>query len=170
MEGSISLRSNRRGSHLVDRVLAQEAVAIALPLVEHAMREPRYGDSGFLHIVVMNPGLGPQDCELEQAILHEHSVGDPSKWDADYAMYARAKAAIAWRHREDSHKVQALRPHALATGETTLWGSVNLDGIVVGASGAFPAFDELYSTVVAACIRALVKHGAQDPARKAFLE
>jgi hypothetical protein len=133
------------------------------------MRDPQHGDSGFLHIVVMDPALGPADCSFEDAILHEHSVGDRTKWDADYAMYARAKAAIAWRYRGDSHAVQCLRPHVLRSGDTTLWGSVYMDGIVVGASGAFPAFDEMYSTVVAGCLRALAKQAAEKNASKAFL-
>jgi hypothetical protein len=169
MEGSVSLGTPLRGSHYVDRLLAQRAVDLCLPLIDRAMREPQYGDSGFLHIVVMDPGLTPADCGFEQAILHEHSVGDRGKWDADYAMYARAKAAIAWKYRDDSHKVQSARPHLLHGGDTTLWGSVCLDGIVVGASGAFPAFDEMYSSIVASCLRALAKHAAQQNAAQAFL-
>jgi len=35
--------------HFVDRDLAAEAIAMALPLLEAAMRHPEYGDSGFLH-------------------------------------------------------------------------------------------------------------------------
>ena len=169
MEGSVSLGSRQVGSHHVDRALAQRAIALALPLIDNAMRDPQHGDSGFLHIVVMDPALGPDHCSFEDAILHEHSVGDRSKWDADYAMYARAKTAVAWRHRADSHAVQALRPHVLRSGDTTLWGSVFMDGIVVGASGAFPAFDEMYSTVVAGCLRALAKQAAEKCAATAFL-
>jgi hypothetical protein len=136
-------------------------MALALPLIENGMRDARLGDSGFLHVVVMDPALDPGVRTFEEAILYEYSVGDRSKWDADYAMYSRAKAEVAWRHRADSHKVQALLPHRLAGGETALWGSVFLDGIVVGASGAFPPFDEMYSTVIAGCIRALAKAAAQ---------
>lgn len=160
----------RAESHYVDRALAERAVAMATPLIESAMRDKRFGDSGFLHVVVMNPGLTTADATFEEAILHEHSYGDRSKWDADYQAFARAKAQVAWRHQRDSHAVQALQPYRLATGETTLWGSVCLDGIVVGASGAFAMFDEAYSGVIAMCLRGLAKQRAEENAKALFLK
>ncbi|HET9652192.1 MAG TPA: hypothetical protein VFP36_08375 [Usitatibacter sp.] len=142
---------------------------MAGPLIESAMRDKRFGDSGFLHVVVMNPGLGPADCRFEDAILYEQSYGDRARWDADYQAFARAKAQVAWRHQRDSHAVQSLQPWRLATGETTLWGSVCVDGIVVGASGAFAPFDEAYSGVVAMCLRALAKQKAEGNGGTPFL-
>jgi len=146
--------------HFVDRDLAAEAVAMALPLLEAAMRHPEYGDSGFLHIVVMNPAATVAETPFEDAILYEHSIGDRARWDADYAAFARAKARLSWRFQEDSAVVINLRPHALREDDTLLWGSVWLDGIVVGVSGAFPCFDEAYSGIVAMCLRALAKRRA----------
>jgi len=125
----------------IDSALAQRAVAMALPLVEAAMRDPFYGDSGFLHIVVMDPYADPARASFEEAILHEHSVGERSKWDADYAAFARAKARESWSARADNPK-----------------GAVCLDGIVVGASGAFEPFDQAYAGTVAMCLRALSRH------------
>jgi hypothetical protein len=170
MDGSGAPQNTARPeSHYVDEALAERAIAMATPLIEHAMRDKRLGDSGFLHLVVMNPGLTPADASFEEAILRERSYGDRSKWDADYQAFARAKARVAWRHQRDSHVVQALQPYRLAAGETTLWGSVCLDGIVVGASGAFAMFDEAYSGVVAMCIRALAKQRAEENAKALFL-
>jgi hypothetical protein len=127
----------------VDRALAARAVAMALPLIEEAMREPRFGDSGFLHLVLMEPAADPERTDFEQAILHEHSVGDRARWDADYAAFARGKARTSWISRADNPK-----------------GAVCVDGIVVGASGAFESFDQAYAGVVAMCLRALARHGA----------
>lgn len=127
--------------HPIDRDLAGRAVAMALPLVEAAMRDPYFGDSGFLHIVVMDPHAAPEETGFEDAILHEHSVGDRSKWDADYAAYARGKARESWTTRADNPK-----------------GAVCVDGIVVGASGAFEPFDQAYAGAVAMCLRALARH------------
>jgi hypothetical protein len=159
--GSDRKMAAMQGSHLVDRELARRAVELAVPLFERAMQDKDLGDSGFLHIVVMDPGLGPGECPFEAAILYEHSIGDRSAWDADYAAYARAKAEVSWRHQRDSHALQALAPQRLRPGETTLWGSVCLDGIVVGVSGAFPSFDEAWSGVVAMCLRGLAKQRAE---------
>jgi len=125
----------------IDPALAARALAMALPLVEAAMRDPYFGDSGFLHIVVMDPDSDPGEVRFEDAILHEHSVGERSKWDADYAAYARGKARESWTTRADNPK-----------------GAVCVDGIVVGASGAFEPFDQAYAGAVAMCLRALARH------------
>jgi hypothetical protein len=128
-------------SPAIDRGLAERAVAMALPLIETAMRDPSFGDSGFLHIVVMDPDASAGERPFEQSILHEHSVGDRSKWDADYAAFARGKARESWTRRADNPK-----------------GAVCVDGIVVGASGAFEPFDQAYAGAVAMCLRALARH------------
>jgi len=125
----------------IDRALAERAVAMALPLVEAAMRDPYYGDSGFLHLVVMDPDAQPGETRFEDVILHEHSVGDRAKWDADYAAFARGKARASWETRADNPK-----------------GAACVDGIVVGASGAFEPFDQAYAGTVAMCLRALARH------------
>ena len=49
-----------------------------------------------------------------------------------YAGFAHAKARLSWRHQQDSAVIQKLRPYSVREGDTTLWGSVALDGIVVG--------------------------------------
>jgi hypothetical protein len=142
MQGTSIARQPAAASRTgIDRDLAERAVRMALPLIHEAMREPKFGDSGFLHIVVMDPDADPEKTSFEQAILHEHSVGDRARWDADYAAYARGKARESWTTRSDNPK-----------------GAVCLDGLVVGASGAFESFDQAYSGVVAMCLRALARH------------
>ena len=145
------------GSHFATVDLAREALRMALLMIEPAVRDTLVSGCGFLHIVVMDPALGPRDVPFEEAILLEHPIGDREKWDADYAVYARAKAGLCWRHGMDGAVLQATRPHLLRQGETLLWGGVNLDGIVVGVSGAFPWFDEAFATAIAANLRALCK-------------
>jgi hypothetical protein len=158
-------------SYLVDRHAADAAVEMSLPSIRQAMTRKEVGESGFLHIVVMDPGLTPEHCPFEEAILYEYSVGDRSKWDADYAKFSRAKARVAWRTGMDSHLVQELRPHLLTENDTTLWGSVAMDGIVVSASGAHPWYDEAFSGMIAVCLRALSKAGAAaERSRRPFLE
>jgi len=147
-------------SYFVDRHSAATAVEMALPAIAQAMTRKEVGESGFLHIVVMDPLLTPAHCSFEEAILYEYSIGDRTRWDADYAGFARAKARIAWRTGMDSHQVQELQPWLLAERDTVLWGSVALDGMVVGASGANPWYDEAFSGMVAMCLRAIAKADA----------
>lgn len=126
------------GSFFIDRQTAETAIDMALPLINDAMKRKEVGESGFLYIVVMNPTLTPACSSFENAILYEHPVGDRSKWDADYAAFALAKARVAWRTGMDGHKVQELQPYMLTAKDTVLWGSIVLDRIVVSVSGANP--------------------------------
>jgi hypothetical protein len=155
-------------SYFIDRQAAEQAVRMSLPLIHQAMTLKEVGESGFLYLVVMDPLRTPSSSSFEEAILYEYAVGDQSKWDADYAGFARAKARVAWRTGMDSHLVQELRPHLLAAGDTVLWGSAVVDGIVVGASGANPWYDEAFAGTVAMCLRAVAKakaHAARGEKR-----
>jgi hypothetical protein len=116
----------------------------------------------------MDPVRAPDNASFEEAILYEHAVGDREKWDADYAGFARAKAKVAWRTGLDSHLVQELRPQLLRAGDTVLWGSAVVDGIVVGVSGANPWYDEAFAGTVAMCLRAIAKADAITQRRQAL--
>ncbi|HEY0847299.1 MAG TPA: hypothetical protein VGE12_18160 [Noviherbaspirillum sp.] len=148
------------GSCFIHRDTAEKAVRLSLPMIHEAMKLKEVGESGFLYIVVMDPLRRPDNSTFEDAILYEHAVGDREKWDADYAGFARAKARVAWRTGLDSHLVQELLPHLLAAGDTVLWGSAVVDGIVVGVSGANPWFDEVFAGTVAMWLRGLAKGAA----------
>ncbi len=155
-----------RGSWYADRACAQRAIEMALPAIEAAVARREVSGGGFLSIVVVDPALSPGDCTFEEAILAEHRIGDRAQWDVDYGAFARAKARQAWLHGTDTHRLQALQPHRLRVGDVAVWGAVCLDGIVVGASGAQPWYDEAFATMVAAALRALVKEAAatqRDP-------
>jgi hypothetical protein len=151
-----------QGSHYLDRDAARQAVGLALPLIQALMAGP--GQSGFLSIVIMDPARPPAGSTFDEAVLYEHAIGDLARWDADYAAFARAKAKLSWLHGMDTHALQALRPQLLEAGDTVLWGSAVLDGIVVGVSGAYAWYDEAIAACVAACLRAVAKRAAQQRA------
>ncbi|MFS0756374.1 hypothetical protein ABC383_16960 [Noviherbaspirillum sp. 1P10PC] len=144
-------------SFLLDREAAARAVAMVLPMISSAIDNKSAGESGFFYLIVMKPGSSPASSSFEEAILYEHAVGDRTRWDADYRSFALAKARVAWRTGMDSHLVQEQRPYLLEAGDTLLWGSVALDGIVVAASGADPWYDEAFAGAVALCLRAQAK-------------
>jgi len=161
---------SQAGSYFIDRHAAEKAVGLALPMIQEAMKQKEVGESGFLYIVVMDPLRGPAVSSFEEAILYEYAVGDRSKWDADYAGFARAKARVSWRNGMDGHMVQELRPQLLAAGDTVLWGSVVVDGITVAVSGANPWYDEAFAGTVAMCLRAVAKAGVvQARSKNLFL-
>jgi hypothetical protein len=147
------------GSYFVNRRAAEAAVRMSLPMIDEAMKRSEVGESGFLYLIIMDPALTPVNAAFEDAILYEYAIGDKTKWDADYAEFARAKARIAWRTGLDGHVVQEQRPFLLTAKDTVLWGSVVVDGIVVSSSGAHPWYDEAFAGTVAMCLRAIAKSG-----------
>lgn len=149
--------SSLAGSRYADAQAARQALQLALPMIEPLMSDESICGSGFLYIVVMDPALAPADARFEDAVLLEHAIGDRSRWDADYAAFALAKAEVSWRNGQDSHRVQTAQPHLLREGDSLLWGSVCLDGIIVALSGAHPWWDEAFATCIAANLRAIAK-------------
>lgn len=159
------------GSHYLTPAVAERAVALVAPMVEAARADPEVVGSGFLYVVVMDPGKPPASASFEDAVLYERAFGDRERWDADYAAFARAKAHLSWRTGRDGRVMQECYPHLLRTGDTVLGGGVCVDGIVVGVSGAFPAFDEAFAGAVAFALRALARHARQaEPAGIALSE
>jgi hypothetical protein len=140
-----------------DRDTAARAVRLVMPMITSAMASREAGDSGFLHVVVMNPLMSAGTAAFEEAILYEESLGDREQWDADYAAYARGKAWMSWRSGLDGHRVCDIAPQCLTEGEKPLWGSVSIDGVVVGVSGAYPWFDEAFAGAVAYAFIACIK-------------
>ena len=158
-------------SCLLGRDAAERAVRMALPMIRTAIYDRSAGESGFFYLVVMKPGSSPANSSFEDAILYEHAVGERERWDADYRGFALAKARVAWRTGIDSHIVQEQRPYLLEAGDTVLWGSVAMDGIVVAASGADAWYDEAFAGTVALCLRAQAKAAmARERGKSLFLD
>ncbi len=144
------------GSHYLDEAAARRAVDLATPLIEAGLRERSLIGSGFLHVVIMDPGRPPGQAAFADAILYERAfAATASTPDADYAAFARAKAHTSWRLGTDSRAVQKLSPQLLRVGDTLLAGGVWRQGIVVGVSGAFEHYDEVYATTIAAFLLAV---------------
>lgn len=148
-------------SRFADGASARRAVLLAQPAIEAALRDPAVSGLGVLHLVLLDPARGPAQARFDEAIAHEHSIGDRARWDVDYAAYARDKARLSWQHGMDSRRLQALSPHRLQKGDSLLWGGVCLDGLIVAASGAMPAWDEAFSLMVAGLWRALALEAAE---------
>lgn len=149
------------GGGLVDARIAEEAIALAEPTLKALLAVPGVSGERVLHIVVLDPAATP-GARVEAAVLHEHSIGDPRRWGADYARYARAKAALAWRLQRDTQRVQDDAPHLLARGDTLLGGGIARKGLVIGVSGAQPWYDAACAGIVAELMLALAQQRARD--------
>jgi len=142
-------------SRFVDVGAARVAVSIVERSIEHTLAHPGVSAKQVLHLVVMDPGASPATCSFEEGVLHEQSIGNTHDWDVDYAAFARQKARLSWCHEMDSRRLIQMFPHRLGRCDSTLWGGVWLDGIVVAASGALPAWDEAFSLWVAGGLRSI---------------
>lgn len=150
---------------LCDARAARRAIELATPLLAAACRDAALGDSGHLHIVVMNPLRSSTDSTFEDAILIEASFGDDAREDERYARYARDKARLSWRLGRDGLALQQQFSQHLRAGDTTLGGAVVLDGLVVATSGCLEVYDEALSGCVAMCLRGVVKAGVEAQRR-----
>lgn len=139
---------------LVTRALAEEALERLKPVLEAAVADPQVCGAGALAVVVLDPAQARQGCNAEDAVVLEQGFGNRDAWDADYFGYAHAKARLSWVSGQDSRVAQN-RPHLLMKGDTTLTGGVNLEGLVVGVSGAHPWYDEAFALSIAAMLRSL---------------
>ena len=149
------------GSHYLDVSTARRAVELASPLIEAGLRDRALIGSGFLHVVIMDPGRPPGQAAFEDAILHEQAFAASNDApDADYAAFARSKAHTSWRLGTDSGSIQATSPHLLRVGDSLLAGGICRNGLVVGVSGAFPHYDEVYALTLIAFLQALA-HAAR---------
>lgn len=146
---------------LVDARMAAQAISLAVPTLRALLAVEGVSGERVLHIVVIDPGCDP-GTGAEAVVLHEHSIGDPAQWGADYAGFARAKAMLAWRLQCDSQRVQDEAPHRLARGDTLLGGGIFRNGLVIGASGAHPWYDAACAGIVAELILALARQRARD--------
>jgi hypothetical protein len=147
---------------MVSAEMAAAAVALALPTLRALLETPGVSGERVMHIVVMDPACVPHATPAEDAVLHEHSIGDPARWGADYRSFARAKARLAWKLGRDTQQVQDELPHLLAGGDTLLGGGIVRKGLVVGASGAHPWYDAACAGIVAELILALSQQRARD--------
>lgn len=155
----MKLVDNPHVSYLLSVDDIMKAIDMVCPAIRAAMESGAIKRKD-LHIVVMNPATRPFEVEREEdAILYEVSFGDPSTWEHDYKAIARAKAIASWRTGLPTHVVVQTMPYLLQANEdysdTPYYGSVNLLGMPVGASGVEAWNDEMISYWIAAACRAV---------------
>lgn len=110
-----------------------------------------------LHMVFLDPCapyLGAEHVEsFKYSIMYEHSFTDSREWEHPYDQIAREKAWATWRTGLPTRIIRECMPHLLIGGNTKYGGSVNVDGIIVAASGVQPWNDEGLSGVAAMILR-----------------
>lgn len=121
---------------------------------EAVLRDERVSAEHALHVVVMDPESAREGVPFEAAILVERSIGEPSRWQADYAHYARAKARLAWRERATTRDIVDTMPVRLRQGDLVVEGAVCRHGLIVAASGAQPWYDAAFAAMAIELVNA----------------
>lgn len=133
------------------------------PLLEGLLADPAISGEHAMHLVVMDPDAAPRTT-FGDAILAERSFGDPARWQADYAWYARAKTRLAWREQTSLRTLFAEHPERLRADDIRVEGAVKQGPWVVGASGAQAWYDHAIATIAIALFEAAVEHARQGGA------
>jgi hypothetical protein len=126
--------------------------------IESVLGDARVSAEHALHIVVMDPLAARAAVPFESAILAERSIGDPARWRADYAHYARAKARLAWRESMSTGAIVEDAPARLREGDLLVEGAVCRHGWTVAASGAQPWYDAAFAAMTIELLHAGLRH------------
>ncbi|OCH16027.1 hypothetical protein A6E05_17420 [Aliivibrio sp. 1S165] len=102
-----------------------------------------------LHIVVMDPRVKPWESNFEDAILYEHTIGQPEEWIIPFDQFSRNKAKQAWRNQRANIQNQTAQTASLKEDDLLFYGSFVHGDIVVACSGVEQWFDMLVSGWVA---------------------
>lgn len=126
--------------------IAQQAIELVMPSLDKLFERTNRKE---LHIVIMDPRIKPWECEFEQAILFETSVGSPQRWTIPFDQFARKKAHQAWRHSCANIKHQSVSTSALREDDILFYGSFVYGEVVVACSGVEQWYDMLISGWIA---------------------
>ena len=140
---------------ILNRALVQEAFDMLRPHIETFLQQ-HASQTNMSVVISAVEAINPNDANksFKENCLLVTGFGDPDAWELDYERIALSKAEKSVRTGISSAVVE---PHYFREGDTPYWGSVALDGIVVGCSGVEGFYDEMFSMWIAAAIKALCK-------------
>lgn len=147
------------------RAVVEHALDTLAPMLATLLADHDVSGEAAMHVVVMDPAADPQATSFEDAILCERSYGEPARWEADYAWYARAKARLAWREQMSLRTLFAAHPERLRSDDIRVEGAVREGRFVVGASGAQAWYDHAIATCAIALIEAGLTQARHERSR-----
>jgi hypothetical protein len=153
------------GGASIHRDVALHALDTLAPMLATLLADREKSGESAMHVVVMDPAADPRTTSFEDAILCERSYGEPARWEADYAWYARAKTRLAFRERMSLRTLYAMHAERLHADDIRVEGAVCAGRWVVGASGAQAWYDHAVATCAIALIEAGVEQARRDGAR-----
>lgn len=136
--------------------LIESAVAIVRPMIEAVLASDITNRPFVVAVVSGTPSINPtrpgDDFEKQAFLVTE--FGEVAAIDPRFRQMALSKAERSVR---TGRATAELMPHHFFEGDTTSWGSVVLDDIVVACCGVQSYHDEMFAMWIAAAIKAQAK-------------
>jgi len=146
-------------SALLTRDVVQQAIELCLPSIM-TLLESDLTKRVCMHLVVPDPTATLDGKTFTDIILKEHSINRGNWGEYKFQEFARAKAEQSF-HSGLPSRARQETPALYTHGEIKYGGSAVYKGVIVGASGVQPYFDELIAFWVAATCHALSTHALQ---------
>jgi hypothetical protein len=138
--------------------LVNEAIDLALSSISSIMKITRRNyqsaEKPQMHVTVIAPRIPgvPPGTIVEV----RRSFGDIDTWPKDFEKISISKSEITYFTGHPTAIAQTM-PQYLQEGDTLYFGSVIVNGIVVGVSGWEPEIDEMLAGIIAYWIQMLCK-------------
>lgn len=144
------------GPALLTPSLVRTAFRLVCPLIETVLASSATNRNFLVVVVTAMPTIhAVADTEdFEATTLLTAEIGDVSAVEARFRRMALSKAERSVR---SGRATADLPPHFLHRGDTTSWGSVILDDIVVACCGVQSFNDEMFAMWIAAAIKSEAK-------------
>lgn len=138
------------------RELVIEALDLVAPLIETVLRSDVTNRACLVVVVTARHDLNPQPKGqgFEDGCYLVAELGAAEQMQPRFRQMALSKAQTSAR---TGLPTAGLPLHLLMEGDTTSWGSVVLDGLVVACCGVQSHNDEMFAMWVAAAIKARAK-------------
>lgn len=146
---------------LLRRELVAEAFEVVRPLIDQVLRSDVTNRSCLAVVVTGRPYLNPspEGQSFQDGCYLIAELGDLDELESRFRRMALSKAEVSARTGLATSEVP---PHVLLEGDTTSWGSVVLDGLVVACCGVQSYNDEMFSMWIAAAIKAKAKEAFSE--------
>lgn len=141
---------------MIGRGLVAAAFEMVRPRIEDVLVSGVTNRSCLAVAVTGLPCLNPLPAgkSFEDGCYLVAELGDRAQFEPRFRRMAISKAEISVRTGLATSEVP---PHLLLEGDTTSWGSVVLDGLVVACCGVQSYNDEMFSMWIASAIKAKAK-------------
>lgn len=150
------MASSNVGPAILTPALVRSAFDLVRPLIERVLASDATNRDFLVAVVAAMPSIHRSSAtdDFEASTLLVAEIGDTAAMEPRFRRMAISKAERSVR---SGRATADLPPHYFHHGDTTSWGSVILDDIVVACCGVQSFNDEMFAMWIAAAIKSEAK-------------